>query len=93
MTVQKMSDTAAAVVFGSPVTDYVDSPLFHEKLLAADTVTPSLERAARIAEMVRIVEAEYAAVDEVIAAAVAIVKRSLADINDPALFVWEGCNE
>ena len=93
MTVQKMSEKTADVLLGGKAADYVDSPLFHEKLLAADTVTPSLERAARIAEMVRIVEAEYAAADEVIAASVAVVKKSLADINDPALFVWEGCNE
>ena len=93
MTVQKMSEKTADVLLGGKTADYVDSPLFHEKLLAADTVTPSLERAARIAEMVRIVEAEYAAVDEVIAASVAVVKKSLADINDPALFVWEGGDE
>lgn len=87
MSVKPMSDAAAAVVFGgTPVSDHLDSPLFHQKLMAADTAIPTRARLDGIRALLAVVEAEYAATDAVIAESVTVVKAALADINDPALF-------
>ena len=81
----KMSATTADVVLGTPPSE-VDSPLFHSKLIAADTLTPTRERLTAINALLAEVEAEYAAVDKAIADAAKTVWRSLSRIADPSLY-------
>ena len=84
----KMSATTADVVLGTPPSE-VDSPLFHNKLMAADTTIPTMDRLAAITELLAEVEAEYAATDKAIADAAKTVWRSLSRIADPSLYVLD----
>lgn len=74
----KMSERTADLIIGRS-TD-CESPLFHDKLL--DThFTPSLDTAAGIKSLLDVVEAEYAATDQVIFEAVQMVKNAIATIG------------
>jgi len=83
-----MSAKTANTLMGSQP-DPTDSPLFHSKLMAADTSIPTKDRLAAITELLIEVEGEYAATDKAIADSMATVWRSLSRIADPSLYVLD----
>ena len=84
--IAKMSAKTADILMGTPASE-VDSPLFHTKLMAADTSTPTRACLAGIEALLAEVEAEFAAADRLIAVTAAALDAALGDIADPSLYI------